>query len=344
VATMEGTVIMVGMDMVSNRVISKNLPRRRELLTTNKLLGGGTNGSLDLFENFRMNISHFKARALNKLHLLSRFNSTVGIRVNKKKFTIPMLGKQGYENLDLSEPWMTKVLIALRPLFNGHFVDVGVNLGQTLLKAHAVFNELNYIGFEPNPSCVNYVQELIRHNGFKKTILLPIAVGVKTEILKLNFFGANKSDSSATIIENFKQHTTLDHFVFIPVFDFHLVTNFLPGQPHSILKIDVEGSEMEVLFGLEEWVRTYSPLILLEILPVYSTENQSRLERQHQIEEMLKTWNYNIGRIKKNGAPSLELIERIGIHSNIEDCDYLLYHTSLGEKISSCFRTSASTA
>ena len=81
----------------------------------------------------------------------------------------------GYENLNLSEPWMTNVLLGLRPLFNGHFVDVGVNIGQTLLKAHAVFGEVNYIGFEPNPTCINYVQEMIRQNGFKQTELIPIA-------------------------------------------------------------------------------------------------------------------------------------------------------------------------
>lgn len=288
-----------------------------------------------------MRISHFFARALNKLRLLSVFNGSSAILVNKRKFLVPLPGGQGYENLDLSEPWMTQTLLALRPLFNGQFVDVGVNLGQTLLKAYAVFDDIDYIGFEPNPSCINYVQELIRLNDLKKTKLLPVAVGAKTEMLKLNFFAADKSDSSATLIENFKKNAIPDHSIFVPVFDFHTLTHFLPAKPFSILKIDVEGAEMEVLLGLHEWVTSYSPFILMEILPVYSTENQSRLERQDKIEEMLKGWNYKIGRIKKNSPGRLELIDKIGIHSNMEDCDYLLYHTSLSEKIAGCFHTSA---
>jgi FkbM family methyltransferase len=289
-----------------------------------------------------MRISHFFARVLNKLHLLSVFNVSSTIFVNKKKFFIPLIGRQGFENLDLSEPWMTETLLALRPMFNGQFIDVGVNLGQTLLKAYAVFDDIDYIGFEPNPSCISYIQELVRLNELKKTKLLPVAVGAKTDMLKLNFFAADKSDSSATLIENFKKNTTPDHFIFVPVFDFHKLTHFLPSKLFSILKIDVEGAEMEVLSGLREWVTTYLPLILLEILPVYSTENQSRLDRQNKIEEMLHEWDYKIGRIKKNGPAGLKLIGEIGIHSNIEDCDYLLYHSSLSEKITACFNTTVS--
>jgi FkbM family methyltransferase len=277
-------------------------------------------------------------RILNKFHLLSRLNSRVAITVNDKKFFVPLLGKQGYGNMNLSEPWMTQILILLRPVFNGQFVDVGVNTGQTLLKAHAVYDEVNYIGFEPNPSCINYIQELIRLNGFKNTIVLPVAVGARTEMLKLNFFADDKIDSSATIIENFKQDTKPDHFIFVPVFDFHLLTHFLSDKPHSILKVDVEGAEMDVLLGLSEWINSYHPLILLEILPVYNADNLSRLGRQKKIEELLLNWNYKKMRISKKESVSLVSIESFGIHSNIEDCDYLLYHTSLQEKISDCFK------
>ena len=177
-----------------------------------------------------MRVSRLLARILNKLRLLPSFNGEAVIGINNKKFIVPLLGRQGYGNLNLSEPWMTKLLIALRPLFNGYFTDVGVNIGQTLLKAHAVFDDLNYIGFEPNPSCVHYVQEMIRQNQFKKTVVLPIAVGEKTEMLRLNFFAADKTDSSATIIENFRPNVHTDHSIFVPVFDFHQVSHFLPGS------------------------------------------------------------------------------------------------------------------
>jgi len=284
-----------------------------------------------------MRISFFLARVLSKLRLLPFFNGSVSISVNKKKMIIPLLGRQGYENLRLSEPWMTKTLLALRPLFKGHFVDVGVNTGQTLLKSQAVFDEVHYLGFEPNSSCVNYVQELVRLNEFEHITVLPIAVGEKTEMLRLNFFSPDKSDSSASIIENFRPNATTDHYVYVPVYDFQLLSGFLPEKHLSILKIDVEGAEMEVLYGLKEWINTYHPLILIEILPVYNAENTARLNRQHKIEELLRNVHYKIARLKKKDEVHLEIITEFGIHSLIEDCDYLLYHETLDEKVKACF-------
>jgi FkbM family methyltransferase len=286
-----------------------------------------------------MHISHFQVRVLNKLRLLSGFNGSTTIRVNQKKFQVPLLGRQGLDNLNLSEPWMTETLLALRPIFKGGFVDVGVNLGQTLIKAQAVFDELNYIGFEPNPACITYVQELARQNGMKNTTLFPIAVGAKTEMLRLNFFDADTSGSAATIVENFRPYSTTDHFIFVPVFDFHLVSHFLPASPMSILKIDVEGAELDVLLGLDQWIITHQPVILMEILPVYVAEHYDRLDRQQKIEELMRGWHYKISRIKKKNPVSLEKITEVGIHSNIEDCDYLLYHESAEHQIFSCFNS-----
>jgi FkbM family methyltransferase len=288
-----------------------------------------------------MRTSHLLTRILNKFHWLPSINSNATIRINKKDFIIPLLGAQGFENLELSEPWMTKVLLALQPFFKGDFVDVGVNLGQTLLKARAVFGEVNYTGFEPNPSCVYYVQELIQRNGFNNAVLFPVGVGSRTEMLKLNFFAADKNDSSATIIENFRPNSHTDHFIFVPVFDFKLLSHFLPAKSGSILKIDVEGAEMDVLLGLNEWIHNFHPLILMEILPVYSIENSSRLKRQEKIEEMVRGWNYKIARIKKETAVRLDTLDKIGVHSNIDDCDYLLYHDSQQNEIANCFKAAS---
>ncbi|MDP4252086.1 MAG: FkbM family methyltransferase [Bacteroidota bacterium] len=284
-----------------------------------------------------MQLTRFTAKMLGRFRLLPFFNTVAGIRINGKRFHIPLFGHQGFGNLYLSEPWMTKILLALRPVFNGYFLDVGVNLGQTMLKAHAVFDQVNYMGFEPNPSCIVYAQELIRRNEFKAATLLPIAVGSKTEMRKLNFFDDDRADSSASIIENFRPGQPIDHYIFVPVFDFHMVSRFLPVEPYSILKIDVEGAELEVLQGLNEWIDGYHPIILMEVLPVYSKENQTRLGRQQKIEEMLKAWNYKIARIKKDDPVHPELIDAIGIHDRIEDCDYLLFPAALTEKISACF-------
>lgn len=86
-------------------------------------------------------------RLLNKLRLLSYFNINGKIELNSHKFKIPVLQKVGFDNLFMSEPWMIEILNIVLPLDNKGFVDVGVNVGQTLMKLRSVSSETKYIGF-----------------------------------------------------------------------------------------------------------------------------------------------------------------------------------------------------
>ena len=232
---------------------------------------------------------------------------------------------------------MIEVLKGLKPLFNGHFIDIGVNIGQTLIKVHAVYGKVKYVGFEPNPSCVHYVNELMKINQLEGYEIFPLGVGAKTEVLKLNFFSADKSDSSASVIEHYRPDHVEDHFIYVPVFDIRLVQHFLPLEQHSIVKIDVEGAELDVLLGLSEWIEEFAPIIILEILPIYTTGNTSRLNRQLRIEGLFRSVGYKMARIRKGGKVRLELIDEIGIHSSLENCDYLVFPGCLEKNLLGCF-------
>ena len=111
----------------------------------------------------------------------------------------------------------------------------------------------------------------------------------------------------------------------------------MPTSPDSIVKIDVEGSELDVLMGLQDWIKSCQPLILIEILPVYAEENSERLKRQNKIEDLMRMLNYKISRIKKAVPVQLEAVDSIGIHSIIEDCDYVFYPESSTERVVGCF-------
>ena len=62
---------------------------------------------------------------------------------------------------------MSEVIQRLFKLKSGAFIDVGVNLGQTLLKVAAIDPGRAYVGFEPNPACVDYVWKLIETNNLE---------------------------------------------------------------------------------------------------------------------------------------------------------------------------------
>ena len=68
------------------------------------------------------------------------------------------------ENYD--EVWMGQMLKILLSVNDYAFMDVGVNIGQTLCQVKSIDNKRIYYGFEPNPACNMFVEELIRINKF----------------------------------------------------------------------------------------------------------------------------------------------------------------------------------
>lgn len=276
-------------------------------------------------------------KILNRLNLLGLFNLSTRIRVNNRNFLIPVKDGLGIDYLNLSEPWMIQLLDRLKRIFPGHFTDIGVNLGQTLIKVYSVYDNFQYTGFEPNPACVTYVQELVRKNEFKRCKILPVGISDNTGILNLNFFYDNKIDSSASMIEEFRSGEKIDHSIHISVANLSVVRNYLPEIKHSFLKIDVEGAELEVLKGLFGWIKDTEPVIIAEILPVYTEENSFRYNRQKEVEKLLHGLDYSFARIRKKCEVTLEQINSIGIHSNLEDCDYVIFPKSLESEIKAGF-------
>jgi FkbM family methyltransferase len=213
---------------------------------------------------------------------------------------------------------MITVLRNLFELRKGAVVDVGVNLGQTLLKVKAIDPEREYIGFEPNPSCVSYAEKLIAANELKNCKLAPVGVSQKAGMVTLDLFYGTDEDSSASIVPGFRpdQNVSFRKNVAVLSYD-ELPEGFIPET--AVIKIDVEGAELEVLRGLLPVIERDSPFIVMEILPCYSEERRGRLERQEQVEALLRHSDYVLFRI----GQSLSHVKTIGIHGDMSLCDYV---------------------
>jgi len=263
-------------------------------------------------------------KIINKLKLLNHFNLLGKVSLNGVTFKIPVLKKIGIENVYMSEPWMISLLEKIN-LKDGLFIDVGVNIGQTLLKLKSVNKEIQYIGFEPNPTCIFYSNELIKVNQFKNTVLIPTGVADTNGILELNFYSESVADSSASMISNFRPGEPIKFSQYIPVNTIDNVSKNISIKNVEAIKIDVEGAELEVLQSLKKLISENQPVILIEILPVYNESNLPRLERQQKIEDLLNELNYSIYRVNKkaNKFNSLNQIQSIGIHKDLDACDYV---------------------
>lgn len=220
-----------------------------------------------------------------------------------------------------SEKWMTELLSHLLSRRKGTFIDVGMNLGQTLLKVRAIDPNRPYVGFEPNPTCVSYLEELVRVNQLDNVTVVPAGLASKTEILMLHHTPGSDYDSGASIIPDFRPVQTSSKLV--PVF----AAADLPAQTFpaeiSIVKIDVEGAELTVVQSLQDILAATKPAVVMEILPA---RNQGRLERQTELLTEMTRLGYALFRIRHvpNGAlDRLDPLTAIEQHTDLRLTNYL---------------------
>jgi FkbM family methyltransferase len=285
-----------------------------------------------------MTISSLIVRALNKLHIINRYNNRdifpihwfnlrCPITLNNSKSIIPVLNKTGWENLFLTDGWFTGILKYLNVKPDWTIVDVGANIGRSLLKIKSIDKEIRYFGFEPNPVCINYLENLIKANKFTDTTIYPIAVSNQSGIMLFYHHTSSQTDPSASIIPGYRPSGDIKSTHFVPVYKLKDIADFREIRFINLIKIDVEGAEIEVLESFKELINKFRPFIIVEVLPVYSSENIVRYERVKAIESFVDEVQYKIYLINKGRNESFEsisLIDEIGIHNNILNIDYLL--------------------
>lgn len=258
--------------------------------------------------------------------VLRNFNIVLPKKINGINFKIPIFGGIGVYNLREHENYLLDLLkLLLKDDNQVLFVDVGVNIGQTLLKVKSINPSINYIGFEPNPTCNYYVEKLISINSLNNTRLMPFGVSSKNGVEILNFYNDLPDDSSASMISDFRENEVISKS-FVPTLSVSQISNEISFDNMKVLKVDVEGMELEVIKSFKEEIRRNKPFILLEILPVYDKDkNINRYERQEDLFIILNDLEYTMFRIIKSnqGLDRLKEIVTIEVHSNLELCDYI---------------------
>lgn len=240
--------------------------------------------------------------------------------VNGKILRIPRIYKIDLGDF-LSEKWVNEVIKKILSVRKGAFIDVGFNLGQTLIKVKTTDINRRYYGFEPNPACYYYADELVKVNKFEKCTLIPVGLSNKTDAVTL--FARNRTDGSASLIAGFKEVNFRPQKTVVVLNGDYLFSR-LGIDSISVIKVDVEGAESEVLDGLKDSLLKFRPYILCEILPVYDKNSEIgrlRKEKQKNLLRTLKDLRYQIYRIMRNGK--IVLLDTIGIHSDMSLRDYL---------------------
>lgn len=227
-----------------------------------------------------------------------------------------------WSNQPSHEPWLLKIIKEILEKRPGAFIDVGVNVGQTLLKVKSINVSNDYVGFEPNPICCFYTNELIKSKKFKNCKLIPVGLSDKAALLRL--FKNDEIDSASSLVEGFREQSFYSSEEYVPVFEGDYLLKFLKLDAISIIKIDVEGGELEVIRGLRSSISKYQPYILCEVLPVRDTSTETgsfRKGRQDCLENILSEEDYKIYRILHTGE--VVPLEHFEIHSDLALCEYM---------------------
>lgn len=138
------------------------------------------------------------------------------------------------------------------------FVDIGANIGSyTILASSAV--EARTVSFEPIPSTFAWLQKNVAVNGASDRVkLCNKGVGSKSDIL---VFSANQDTTNHVIVNSSAQESTEHVSVEVVALD-----EFLDNEKPTLLKIDVEGFESEVLEGAHRTLSSADPqAVIMEI-------------------------------------------------------------------------------
>jgi FkbM family methyltransferase len=256
--------------------------------------------------------------------ILRRLDPPGLLTVGERTFLIPQIQD---DICAVTEPWMVDLLAWLFTKKSGAFLDVGVNLGQTLLAVKAAEHSRKYVGVEPNAHCVAYTERLIAMNRLSNCQIVPVGLANQTGLRRLQLYDGETVDSSASLVESFRPDQKVTANKIVPVFPFEAIEQATGLLRLGIVKIDVEGSEADVLHSMLGSLKRDRPWLVVEILPCYQPKNVERISRQEAVEALLADAEFVKLRIIKQPDGRLERllrIDRIGIHGHLDWCDYLI--------------------
>lgn len=276
-------------------------------------------------------------KLLRRLNLLCVFNFNLSKTVNGVIFKIPFIRGIGINNYVINSDWLDSIILKfIKNDPNDTFIDVGTNIGQTLIKARSLKPNISYIGFEPNPICYAYLKELIKVNKFHNIRILNCALSFSAQVLKLEKILPD--DVRASIISHLRPGFSKDEDLVVTI-DYD--TWFL-NEHISFIKIDVEGSEMEVLRGMKQSITKHQPIIVCEVLDIHHPSVAEYAQaRATELTRFLSSLNYGIIRFRTCSTNhKIRYIEKIDTISLVQWTqnslymnDYLFYPYSREEEI-----------
>lgn len=181
-------------------------------------------------------------------------------------------------------------------------LDIGAHVGLTILPASLQGNENTKIyGFEPSLRNYEALKFNVENNNFHNIVIENYLVG-ETDNTDVVFYETADISATSSIIksDNRKFEKTLKKQVSID--SYCNINKLCP----DLIKIDVEGAEIEVLKGACEVMKINKPTIFLSVHPKQLVTLGGSEE---ELMELIQSSNYEIKNIDGTSVEEFECIE-----------------------------------
>ncbi len=261
------------------------------------------------------------------------------ISLGGRYYEIDVLHANPLLTLRIHEPWMDSVYSAVLKAKNGMFIDVGANIGQTMMKLLSLGMDRDYLGFEPQLDCSFFLERFIRKNRLNNFTIMPIGLSAKAGIAEL-LKPSERHDSKCSAIPGFRPDSfyVSKQEIYVAKGD-DILASYVPSDV-CVVKIDVEGGELEVLQGLVGTLVRFKPFIIFEVLNHYLAATREELDsstitfrerRKDALEAILRNYGYRIFNILP--GERLEEVQAIRpkVSADLSITDYIAIHQQFAE-------------
>ena len=162
-------------------------------------------------------------------------------------------------------------------------VDMGAYLGtHTMALVDVVGPKGKVVTFEPQPWAFDCINKTLKKNGIKNVKV--INSGVSDKKGKIRF--CSDASGSSSVCKERRPSAKWKEVYDIPI----ITLDSLKLKNVSVMKIDVEGHELNALMGSKKTIKSSRPVILLEVW-------SKRKTRLNNVKAFLKEVNYSMKHI-----------------------------------------------
>lgn len=213
---------------------------------------------------------------------------------------LPLCISTGFGNTLWKWSWKTHVIARLSRADQGAFIDVGANVGQTLLDVVATNSSTTYVGFEPLVANAFYLKELIRANALSSFRVVPAGLANEAGCVSIYRKIGSIEDAGASLRADLRPARDNETDL-ITCLRFDDIRDHLGLNEVSFIKIDVEGAELEVVTGMKQCLEECRPIVLCEVLFTDpSADLARRKERNDRLARYLHDMRYVIRQLIKS--------------------------------------------